>query len=83
MSEKFQAWGHCFDCHFDGLLAYHFVDGEDYTDPESLGVVLRQVCPACETAENTLIPMDHFLEMLGESGTEPEPLVGPTKPEDG
>ena len=61
---KFTAWGHCFDCHFEGMLEYCHVEGEDYNDPDAAGVMLKQTCPACETTENALIPIDYYQEML-------------------
>jgi len=61
---KFKAWGHCFDCHFEGLLEYSHIEGEDYEDHEAIGVMLLQHCPACETTEHALIPIDYYREMM-------------------
>lgn len=67
MTKKFRVWSHCDDCHFDGLIDYSMIEGEDYDDPESLGVMLLQHCPACETAVNTFIPTDLYQEFLAGS----------------
>jgi len=40
------------------------IEGEDYDDPDSLGVMLLQDCPACELSVNTFIPMDLYQEFL-------------------
>lgn len=61
---KFRAWGHCFDCHFEGMLEYSHIEGEDYDDNEALGVMLLQHCPACDTTEHALIPIDYYREMM-------------------
>ncbi len=61
---KFRAWGHCFDCHFEGMLEYSHIEGEDYEDSEAIGVMLIQHCPACETTEHALIPIDYYREMM-------------------
>ncbi len=62
--KTFKAWGHCIDCHYEGILFYTHIDGEDYNDNESMGVMLKQYCPACETEENALIPNNYYQEML-------------------
>ncbi len=62
--KKFKAWGHCYDCHFEGMLTYTHIIGEDYSDSSAMGVMLRQSCPACETEDNALIPNDYYEEML-------------------
>ncbi|MCW8827344.1 MAG: hypothetical protein OQK78_13070 [Gammaproteobacteria bacterium] len=64
MSKRFKVWGHCDDCHFDGLIYFSMIDGEDYDDPDSLGVMLVQDCPSCEVSVNTFIPMDLYQEFL-------------------
>ena len=63
---KFNAWGHCFDCHFEGMLEYRHIAGEDYKDEEAVGVMLVQHCPACESTEHALIPIDYYREMMEE-----------------
>lgn len=40
------------------------IEGEDYDDPDSLGVMLLQDCPACELSVNTLIPIDLYQDFL-------------------
>ncbi len=62
----FTAWGHCFDCHFEGLLDYSHLPGEDYGDDEAEGVMLLQHCPACDTSEHALIPIDYYRQMMEE-----------------
>lgn len=64
MQKEIKAWGHCYDCHFEGLLNYNFLEGEVYDDSEDSGVMLLQHCPACDTSENTLIPTELFHEMV-------------------
>lgn len=61
---KFNAWGHCFDCHFEGMLEYHHIEGEQYEEVEA--VMLIQHCPACDTTEHALIPIDYYEEMMEE-----------------
>lgn len=63
---KFKAWGHCFDCHFEGMIEYRHIDGEDYEDAEAIGVMLIQHCPSCDTTEHALIPIDYYQEMMEE-----------------
>lgn len=61
---KFRAWGHCIDCHFEGMLEYAHIDGEVYEGVEA--VMLVQHCPACETTEHALIPYDYYVQMMEE-----------------
>ncbi len=61
---KFKAWGHCFDCHFEGTIEYSYIEGEDYDDVEAIGVMLVQHCPSCDTIEHALIPIDYYQEMM-------------------
>ena len=63
---KFKAWGHCFDCHFEGMIEYTHIDDEDYADAEAVGVMLIQHCPSCDTTEHALIPIDYYQEMMEE-----------------
>ena len=62
----FNAWGHCFDCHFEGMLEYRHITGENYSDEQAAGVMLVQHCPACESTEHALIPIDYYREMMEE-----------------
>ncbi len=59
---KFRAWGHCIDCHFEGMLEYRHLDGEQYEEVEA--VMLEQHCPACETTEHALLPYDYYHQMM-------------------
>jgi hypothetical protein len=63
---KFKAWGQCIDCHFEGMIEYSHIEGEDYEDSEAIGVMLIQHCPSCDTTEHALIPIDYYHEMLAE-----------------
>jgi len=67
---NFRVWGQCIDCNFEGPLEYTHIPGEDYNDPEALGVVLLQHCPACDASEHTLIPLDYYQQMLIEAARE-------------
>lgn len=70
---KFRVWGQCIDCNFEGPIEYSHVEGEDYADSEAIGVMLIQHCPACESTEHTLIPIDYYRQMLAEIAVqEPE-----------
>lgn len=62
----FRVWGVCIDCHFEGPIHYSHIDSEDYADAEALGVMLLQRCPACESVEHALIPLDYYRQMLEE-----------------
>lgn len=66
MTGTFKVWGVCIDCHFEGPIEYTHIEGEDYDDNEALGVMLIQRCPACESLENALIPLDYYRQMLEE-----------------
>ncbi len=57
-------WGSCLDCDYEGLLEYRHLEGEDYGDSESLGVMLLQRCPACESEAHSLIPIEYYRELL-------------------
>lgn len=63
---KFKAWGHCIDCHFEGMIEYRHIEGEDYSDEQAVGVMLIQHCPSCDTTEHALIPIDYYQEMMEE-----------------
>lgn len=56
-------WGTCLDCGYEGVLEFHGVPGEHYEDPEALGVMMLLHCPACESREHTLIPMEYYREL--------------------
>lgn len=62
----YKGWGTCLDCGYEGMLEYRHMDGETYTDPEALGVVMALRCPACETHDHALLTMDYYRELLGE-----------------
>lgn len=64
--KRFNAWGTCLDCSFEGMLEYSHIEGEDYSDTEALGVMLMQHCPACETCDHTLMPIEYYQELKAE-----------------
>lgn len=57
-------WGVCSDCGYEGMLEYRHVAGEDYNDPDALGVMLLQYCPACEGSDNALLPLEFYHEIV-------------------
>lgn len=66
MSERlreFRAWSTCDECGFEGLLAFALRHGEDYEDPDALGVMVDATCPACESIGAVLVASEHFEEM--------------------
>jgi hypothetical protein len=62
--ERYQSWSSCDECGFQGLLEFAHRDGEDYDDPESLGVMLDSTCPACDYQVGVLVVMDEYQAML-------------------
>jgi hypothetical protein len=64
--KQFKAWGSCLDCNFEGMLEYSHLAGEDYSDSAVLGVMLQQRCPSCENSDHTLMPMEHYQELMAE-----------------
>lgn len=62
-------WGVCSDCGYEGVLEYRHVAGEDYDDPDALGVMLLQRCPACETSDNALLPIAFYHELVALSAS--------------
>lgn len=60
----YQAWGDCGECGFHGLMAFARRDGEDYDDPEALGVVLDSTCPACGHEEAVLMVIEEYRVMV-------------------
>lgn len=71
--EIFSVWGACSDCGYQGLIEYRHVEGEVYDDPKALGVMLRQYCPACESSDNALLPLDYYHELLALAASGEEP----------
>ena len=63
----YKAWGACTDCGYEGMLVYSHVPGEDYSDPEALGVMMLLECPACESTEHSVVPMDYYIEIIEEA----------------
>ncbi len=71
--EILSVWGTCSDCGYQGMLEYRHVSGEDYGDDQALGVMLLQRCPACDTSDNALLPMDFYLELVAAARRSEEP----------
>jgi len=67
MSETYKGWGTCLDCGYEGMLEYSLLDGESYSDPEALGVVMLLHCPACESKDHALLTIEYYREMVGEA----------------
>lgn len=67
-------WGICTDCGYEGMIEYRHLEGEVYDDEEALGVMLLQRCPACESSDHSLVPLEYYRELLARtrSGTEGE-----------
>ena len=62
--ERYESWSTCHECGFQGLVAFAHRDGEDYDDPDSLGVMLDSTCPACDHEEAVLVVMEEYQAML-------------------
>ena len=67
-----KAWSTCIDCGYQGGLEYSHLAGEDYEDEEAVGVMMSLYCPACESRENTLVPIDLYRQLLEEQMPEKE-----------
>ena len=61
---RFDSWSQCDDCGFQGLMEFRTRDDENYDDPESLGVMMDCVCPACGGHQSVLVVMEQYQEML-------------------
>jgi hypothetical protein len=64
MGQTYKGWGTCLDCGYEGMLQYTPVEGESYSDPEALGVVMLLHCPACESQDHALITIEYYREMV-------------------
>ena len=62
--ERYRYWSSCDECGFQGLLEFAHRDGENYDDPESLGVMLDATCPACEHQGAILVVIDEYQAMM-------------------
>ncbi len=62
--ERYRYWSSCDECGFQGLLEFAHRDGENYDDPESLGVMLDATCPACEHQAAILVVIDEYQAMM-------------------
>ena len=61
---RFDSWSQCDDCGFQGLMEFSTRDDENYDDPESLGVMMDCVCPACGGQQSVLVVIEQYQEML-------------------
>ena len=62
--ERYRYWSSCDECGFQGFLYFAHRDGENYDDPESLGVMLDATCPACEHQAAVLVVIDEYQAMM-------------------
>jgi hypothetical protein len=62
--ERFQLWGACDACGFQGLLIFVSRLEEDYADAEALGFMLDSSCPACGHEEAVLVVAEEYREMV-------------------
>ena len=62
--ETLQVWGVCTDCGYEGLIDYRHLEDEAYDDDDALGVMLLQCCPACDSIDHSLLPLDYYRELL-------------------
>lgn len=60
-----KGWGSCLDCGYEGMLEYSPLEGEDYSDPEAMGVVMILACPACGSRDHALVAIEYYREMVG------------------
>ena len=66
MDRMYKGWGTCLDCGYEGMLEYSALEGECYSDPEALGVVMLLHCPACESQDHALISIEYYQDMVAE-----------------
>ena len=62
--ERFQLWGGCDECGFQGLLIFQSREDEDYADAEALGFMMDSSCPACGHEEAVLVVTEEYQEMV-------------------
>jgi hypothetical protein len=62
--ERYEAWSSCDECGFQGLLEFVHRDGENYEDPDALGVMLDSTCPACDYQAAVLVVTEEYQAML-------------------
>lgn len=62
--DRYQHWGACDECGFQGLLLFQCRVEEDYADEEALGFVMDSSCPACGNEEAVLVVVEQYLEMV-------------------
>jgi hypothetical protein len=64
---RYQSWGSCEDCGFQGLFEFQQRDDESYDDPDALGVMLDSTCPSCEFQHAVLVVIEEFQAMQRQS----------------
>jgi Zn ribbon nucleic-acid-binding protein len=64
LDRRLRAWSDCGECGFQGTFEFSLRDDEIYDDPESLGVMLDAVCPACGEVDAVLMMREPFDEMV-------------------
>ena len=62
--ERYQHWGSCDECGFQGLLLFRSRVEEDYADEEALGFVMDSSCPSCGHEEAVLMVLEQYQEMV-------------------
>jgi hypothetical protein len=62
--ERFQLWGDCDECGFQGLLIFASRLEENYVDEEALGFMMDSSCPACGHEAAVLLVTEEYREMV-------------------
>ena len=66
-AKRYQSWGSCEECGFQGLFEFRQRREENYEDPDALGVMLDATCPACGRQQAVLVVIDEFDAMKREA----------------
>ena len=61
---RYQHWGTCDECGFQGLITFQSRSEEDYSDEDALGFMMDSSCPACGNEESVLVVVEEYLEMV-------------------
>ena len=59
----YKGWSNCSECGYEGVFIFVPIDGEDYSDADSLGFMFEATCPACECCDSILVLSEQFGEM--------------------
>ena len=62
--KSYKSWSLCSSCDFQGIFVFSCRAGEDYDDPDSLGVLMDTKCPACDEEDTVLVGMEAYQEMV-------------------